>query len=142
MNPDNSTPKPNSLMQRSLIIPPQSIVQLFPLFPRIVKIQGSTVKGMFCIGRMSPFRFTIRNYDVPSSDPTGGSRITISSGGKDLCTFYPREASLPRKASKTRLMKAFLLALKAAEGKITGIAINDPVPFPLPEDLRSRSGLL
>lgn len=119
--------------------PPQAMIQLFP---RTALRQGATIKGMFCIGRMKPFRFIIEKYDVPSSDPSGGARIKISCGGRDLCTFYPRESSLPRKKVNTRLMKMFLLALRGAEGKITGVTNNDPVRFPLPDEDRCSAGML
>ena len=121
-----------------LNLPPQTEVQLIP---RVALIQGDLIVGHFHIEGTGTLDFSILNYDVPESDPTGGSLIKINCDGEELCSFHPKDVKLPCGPQEKYLMTAFLVALAAVEGKITGIAINDPVPFPLPEDLKSRSGL-
>lgn len=140
LNPDNSTPKPIScLMNTVLNLPPQTNVQLIP---HAALIQGNCIEGRFHIEGTGTLDFVILNYDVPESDPTGGPLIKIDCDGEELCSFHPKDVKLPCGPQEKYLMSTFLVALAAAEGKITGVAINDPVPFPLPDELRARSGLL
>ncbi len=126
-------------MKPVLNLPPQTQVQLIP---SVALIQGDRIVGRFHIEGIGTLDFSILNYDVPKSDPTGGSLISIVSDGAELCSFHPNDVHLPCDAQEKYLMETFLLALRGAEGKITGVAINNPVPFPLPEDLKSRLGML
>jgi hypothetical protein len=121
-----------------LNLPPYTQVQLIPFHGLT---EGERIDGQFYIEKTGTFDFTISDYDVPESDLSGGTCIRIGLDGVELCCFHPKDVKLLCDSQEKYLMTAFLVALRGAEGKITGVAINDPVPFPLPEDLKCCSGM-
>ena len=125
-------------MKTVLILPPQTRVQLIP---RAALIQGNCIEGRFHIEGTETLDFVILNYDVPELDPTGGPLIKIECDGEELCSFHPKDVKLPCGPQEKYLMTAFLVALAAAEGKITEVDKNGPVSFPLPEALKVRPGM-
>lgn len=127
-------------MKPVLNLPSHTQVQLIP-FDRLT--EGDRIEGQFYIEGFEPFfDFIIFNYyDVPESDLSGGICIKLGLNGEELCFFHPKDVRLPCDKQEKYLMTAFLVALRGVEGKITGVAINEPVPFPLPEHLKCRSGM-
>ena len=133
---DNSTSTHPPMTSFSQLLAPTRV----QLFPRENLIQGDNISGTFQIDGFEPLNFKIHLYDTPQDNPRGGTLIQITYGTQNVCMFRPSDAASAGKrwSFKMYIMKAFLTALAGAEGKITGIASSDPVPFPLPDELKCK----